>query len=60
METPGKLGLYWASCAATKANLSGFIFSPSSPDGKNKNIASVFGQFFQFNNSCGILPVEDK
>ncbi len=60
VETPGKLGLYWASCAATKANLSGFIFSPSSPDGKNKNIASVFGQFFQFNNSCGILPVEDK
>lgn len=57
VEDAGKRGLYWAACVSKKANLSGLVFSPSSPS--TKDISSVLGAGFAFNSSCGILPIAE-
>lgn len=57
VEDAGKRGLYWAACVSKKANLSGLVFSPSSPS--TKDISNVLGAGFAFNSSCGILPIAE-
>lgn len=57
VEDAGKRGLYWAACVNKKSNLSGLVFSPSSPS--TKEISNVLGAGFAFNNSCGILPIAE-
>lgn len=57
VEDAGKRGLYWAACVNKKSNLSGLVFSPSSPS--TKYISNVLGAGFAFNNSCGILPIAE-
>lgn len=57
VEDAGKRGLYWAACVSKKANLSGLVFSPSSPF--TTDISSVLGAGFAFNSSCGILPIAE-
>ena len=57
VEEAGKIGLYWAACVNKEANLSGLVFSPSSPS--TKEISNVLGAGFAFNNSCGILPIKE-
>lgn len=57
VEEAGKRGIYWAACVNKEANLSGLVFSPSSPS--TKEISNVLGAGFAFNNSCGILPIKE-
>lgn len=57
VEDAGKRGLYWAACVNKEANLSGLVFSPSSPS--TDDISSVLGAGNAFNNSCGILPIAE-
>lgn len=57
VEEAGKLGLYWAACVNKEANLSGLVFSPSSPS--TKDISNVLGAGLAFNSSCGILPIKE-
>jgi hypothetical protein len=57
VEEAGKLGLYWAACVNKEANLSGLVFSPSSPS--TTAISNALGAGLAFNSSCGILPIKE-